>query len=471
LTTNACGTWVPAQGNGDGFSVGGSSPNAIEVVASRDVNHIFGSGMAWKLTLPVSAKAIAEKTPPTAVFSVGSQLLRINGHTPLGDLLTTIGVNLDKTTVLGYDGLSQVKITPGGLLQALNIPIDSSISVGDFNELLASHKISLGELLDASATIISKSQAAGIDLNALKNALKSSLDIDQINIPLGSEDERGGIFAEISTPSTTSALNSDLNLLDVITTSISIAASGRGVSIPNLNILGLITAQVGIVEPPSIGVGTIGATAYNSQIRLFLDIDTNNIPAIGSVLGILGTRVHLPLYIDVIDGYGKLKSAQCDSDAPTATIEVTSSILDACIGHIDQNGAFSTTNACESELQNEKLATVLGITLINNKIPIQALSDTQDVTLGIGETKSTSPNQLAIGTSVSNIVSALVNVMTATENKCGLVCNILDTTLKPVLDGVGYLLSTTLANVLGIELGRTDVHLQSLQCHGTQLVY
>jgi len=40
-----------------------------------------------------------------------------------------------------------------------------------------------------------------------------------------------------------------------------------------------------------------------------------------------------------------------------------------------------------------------------------------------------------------------------------------------VLNGIGTLLTTTLANVLGLELGRTDVHVQSIQCNSAQLVY
>lgn len=44
-------------------------------------------------------------------------------------------------------------------------------------------------------------------------------------------------------------------------------------------------------------------------------------------------------------------------------------------------------------------------------------------------------------------------------------------TVKPLLNGVSTLLSQTLAQVLGLELGRTDVHMQSIQCTPAQLVY
>ncbi|KAG1389275.1 hypothetical protein G6F59_015613 [Rhizopus arrhizus] len=43
--------------------------------------------------------------------------------------------------------------------------------------------------------------------------------------------------------------------------------------------------------------------------------------------------------------------------------------------------------------------------------------------------------------------------------------------LRPVLNSVGTLLTNLLASVLGLELGRTDVNVQSIQCSAAQLVY
>ena len=44
--------------------------------------------------------------------------------------------------------------------------------------------------------------------------------------------------------------------------------------------------------------------------------------------------------------------------------------------------------------------------------------------------------------------------------------------LQPILDKVGEQLLEPLVKLLiGNDIGRTDVHLMSLQCKGTQLVY
>lgn len=624
--TITCGYWDPSVGNDLHFTAADNdhSRNAVRVQAHMPLVPFFG----FAHFSGVNTTAIASNTDPIAVFSIGSQLLRFNGNTPLGGLLKLIGVDLDKTTVLGYDGLAQVKITPGGLLEALHIPIASDIGIGELNELLGANKISLGQLLNAAATVAAQNGVADIDLEALSHALSTKIDLDNHDIlPLGSSDEDGGgLFAHITAPdsSTSSALHADVGILDLITTGISIADSGHGVDVQNLNILGLVSVQAGIVEPPSIGIGGVGTKAYNAQVRLYVNIDTNE--ALGGLLRplltLLDTRIHIPLYVDVVNGLGTLKSIDCGSSPPTATISVESSILRACIGKVNPDAVFSTKDVCGDGLQDEELVKVPGSN-ITSKISINALSDTQDVTVAVGETASTNPNNLSIGDAVENIVEQLLGVISdalgnqanspsnaasqlatkyleATKNSngrydideaiswlsqppdtpnsnplqglgdwtvtkgvpyaCGfglstcwkdgsvwlglskavkgegqglvpgllgtllgglvvnncsglistlltynscvegnlasylqtapegilggnidsdgncnsLLCIILRPLLdllKPVLNGVGTLLSGTLANTLGIELGRTDVHLQSLQCHRVQLVY
>ena len=53
---------------------------------------------------------------------------------------------------------------------------------------------------------------------------------------------------------------------------------------------------------------------------------------------------------------------------------------------------------------------------------------------------------------------------------CLLLKPVVDNLLRPLLDGVGKLLSNLLSDVLGLQLGRTDVHMQSIQCGRSQLV-
>lgn len=632
-----CGSWNATHPAADHFVAGASAShplNAVKVTASRSVLPLFGQNAS----LPqISAQAVAKRSAPTAVFSVGSQLLRVNGNTPLGSTLKLVGVDLDQTTLLGYDGLAQARVTPGGLLQALGIPVDANISIGDFNALLAAHKVSLGRLVDATASVLARSGVAAVDLTLLRNALGTRLDLDALAVQLGSDANGSGLFAKVVAPdgSASSALQANVSALDLLTTGITIASDGRGVSINQLNLLGeAVSVRTGVVEPPSIGIGGVGATAYNAQVRVVADVDTNGIRilglGLGQLLGNLGIRVKLPVHADVTNAMGTLVSLQCTAERPTATIRVDASVLRSCVGKVAEADRFSTRNVCGTPLQNEQMITLLGAAVVNDKLSLDALQASEQVTLAAGETASTRINPLLIGDTVSHIVEELLRVLsnllspasngmstsqaadnladqllkaanpgggrynvndtvtflrrtqphngiepfaewqltngvpfacsllglntcfrtgpvwdgfkaTVTGeglgvlngllgsvagglliNRCdslisnlvgynscvqknlssylqtapegvldaylgsgvtapgnqvscrGLLCILLKPVLdvlKPVLNGIGTLLTTTLANVLGLELGRTDVHVQSIQCNSAQLVY
>jgi uncharacterized membrane protein len=69
-------------------------------------------------------------------------------------------------------------------------------------------------------------------------------------------------------------------VLNLISTAISIANDGNGVAVKGLDLLG-INIQAGVVEPPSIAIGGVGTRAYNAQVRLMVDVDSNNLFALG----------------------------------------------------------------------------------------------------------------------------------------------------------------------------------------------
>ncbi len=408
-----CGNWNPARGAGDHFSVtpDAANPlNAVKVVATRSVVPFFGQNTR----LPtIRAQAVATRAPPIAVFSVGSQLLRVNGNTPLGNVLNLVGVNLDRTTLLGYDGLAQAKVTPGGLLQALGIPVQANIGIAEFNALLAANRVSLGQLLDATATVLTNSGVAHVDLTALRNALAAKVDLNQLNVQLGSTDTTGGLFARIVAPEgpASPALQADISALDLITTSISIASGGNGVAVNNLNILGLVQTRAAIIEPPSIAIGGVGTRAYNAQVRLKINIDTGGLALLGPVLSGLGIRLNLPIYADVTNAMGTLDALNCGATPPTATVRVQSSLLRACVGRVAAANEFSQRNVCDAGLQNEQLLTLLGAPLVTDKISLNALTRDESVTLAAGETASTYFNQAQVGTAVSGLVSELLRVL------------------------------------------------------------
>ena len=406
-----CGYWGAELAPGARFvAVSSSRPlNAVQVTASRQSVPFLGQ----LASLPkIRATATARRMPPQAAFSVGSRLLNVNSAAPLQGLLRLVGVDLNQTQIASYQGLANVKITPRGLLEGLGIPVATDINVGELNSLLAANQVSVGKLLDLMATLANQQGVAGVNLNLLRQKLLD-VGLRDVMVKLGSTASNSGLFATIAggSQAAAGALDVNLNALDVLGTSISIANADHAVAIPQLNLLGM-DAKASIVEPASIGIGPIGTTAYNSQVRLFLDIDSSKIFALGPVLDWLGTRIKLPTYIDVIDGYGQLTAINCAVQPATATVDVTSSIANVCIGKATTPWD-STRELCSTGLGPEQLITLLGGNVLTKKVALPVLSQRDQVVLSEGQTGTVSPNDLQVGSLVSGLVNELLGSLSS----------------------------------------------------------
>jgi len=425
--TTACGHWTApppeASENVDGFTEAtdgaGTELTAVRVAISATPGLLLPN-IPGNAPRTISVSAVARLDQPLASFSVGSTLIGV-GDSLLGNLLKGIGLDLTGTTLAGYDGLAQVTITPGGLLAALDIPVAADISVGDLNALLAAQSVSLGELLDAIVTVAG--QNALVDTNlALLSAIRAKLGVDALNLQLGSlADPPSGLFAQIIAPdsSAKSALNIGLGALDMVYAAIGVATANHAVETGlNLDLLSLakVTTKVAVIEPPSIAIGGIGAKAYTAQVRTFVHIKTDS--------GLLGTllspliKLDLPIALDLVTGTGEL-TAMCrpelrldEDDADRALIDVSSSILKLCVGHIPASDLFSVRDACGTSLSSMELVNVLGLLRVNDKLNVNGLPGTsQQVALKPGETVTTEVNPLPLGTLVADLVSQLSSLL------------------------------------------------------------
>lgn len=584
--TPTCGRFDPAYTTKDKYFDTAASPhNAINVFVS-------GTGPTFLPFLSsrlVSAEAVAKSGPPLAGFSVGTKLLAVTGNGLLGDTLKMLGLDLTGTSLVGYDGLADVKITPGGLLQQLGIPVASDLTVAGMNALLLANQVTLGQVLDATAVAAGRSDLLALNttlLNALTTKLGGAGNVNQIKLGSDSSGTGRGLFANVVSPDTSagSALTAQVSALDILKAAVGVASAGHAVDVPSLtlNLLGLatVTTKVGVVEPPSVAFGAVGVSAYTAQVRSSIRVQTTS-GLLGALLSPL-VSVDLPIVIDVVSGKGTLAEL-CTADLrdgsgnDRARITVASSIAKVCVGTIAAGDLFSKSNACNDNLTNptNPLLSVAGLIQATQKINLDALPSNGSVTLKEGETQSTT-NNLQIGTTVSNLVTQLTNqlfgaappataptstqldnlrdqiwsetasVCTATTPACrgsrltdansrvtaktgqsgllsgvvnllgGVVSSLLNsctglaylggteagckqmlrdtlaassnTTLggtvnnslayltglvKPLLDALGSsVLTPLLQNVLGIDLGVTDVHLIKLNCNGEpRLVY
>ncbi|MGC1547193.1 MAG: TadG family pilus assembly protein [Rhodanobacter sp.] len=430
--TIACGTWDPVANAGipDAFApvATGVSPNAVKVIASRPVLPIWGFAGA----LPtVSTEAVSAGQSPIAAFSVGTTLVAVSGTAPLGQLLQGIGIKVDGAELVGYSGLATANISPAGLLQQLGVTVPANISVGDLNTLLAStvNAHALIDVLNAVVTVAGDSSLVSANATLLSDIEASVPGISLGTVTLGGP---GGIFATIVAPDNAgeAALNANVNALQIITTAIGVATGQHAVTAAGDLSLGLlnVTYATSVIEPPSIGVGGVGTTAYTAQIRTFIHITTPPTGLTKLLGGLIDLNVNLPIAIDLVTAEGVL-TGLCDTTsstgAPQATIGVTSSVLKMCVGNMTEANAFSTVGSCDGILGASTPMPLLGLSIaganiasLNTSLVTNALTASGSGSLAAGQSAiiPAGGTPLNIGTSVNNLVTALTAALVATPS-------------------------------------------------------
>lgn len=409
---------------------------AVQVTLEHPVPASLVAGGIWGGQVNLQASAVALRTEPVVAFRVGSRLLNTNGTAPLMQVLKLVGVNLDGTTVASYEGLAGVKITPDGLLKALGLPLSADLNVGELNGLLVDSQVALGPLLDVIVELADQDHLLGVNLTLL-TAIKVQLGVDDLKVRLGSDATRRGLFAEIATASGLAdpALRVEVSALDLLNAAVvigtgenalALALDTRGVS--GLNILTDLDVGVRVIEPPSVGIGGVGAHAYTGQVRVYVDLDTGNMvdnPSLTGVLlgGLLQTRIKLPIILDVVNAYGEVTKIDCAVFPRKVDIKVTSSVLNACIGHAP-GGPWSKTDICTNGLQDETLVKLLTMNLVRGQVALPALVYEETVTLEYdpndpdnpASRATTGPNDLKLGTTLAKLVDEVLKLLALKQN-------------------------------------------------------
>lgn len=409
-----CGLWDPVQVSGaQHFSAGVSPSNALRVTVTGTAPSLF----AVLSNKPVSTSAIARSGEPFAAFSIGSKLVDLPpGQSVLGNVLKGLGLDLTGTSLVGYDGLAQIKVTPGGLLAALGIPVDADVGIGEFNDFLAGRQVSLGQLLDATAVAAGQNQLLASNVTLL-NAVAAKIGSSSLNLNLGTTVAGArGVFARVVAPdgSTGKALSTEVSALDILSTGIGVATQKRAFTVNNnLNLLGLATVktEISIIEPPAIGIGGVGATAYNAQVRTFTQLKTQE-----SLMGSLMNKwvnVDLPIVVDVTNAKGTL-TAMCTPELKQdgqdrAEITVEGAVLSGCVGKLVPPEVYTMPNACSPStnyLADQELIDLMSLVVVNDSFYLDVLPANGVVELKVGETKRVG-NELQIGTTVAGIVDQI----------------------------------------------------------------
>lgn len=390
-----------------------------EVPASIIVRSGGLFGLPGNSTVRLQAVAVAEKDrEPMAVFSVGAQLLDLNPDGLLPRLLEGAGVNVTALTLLDPEGLANAQVTPGGLLQALGVEVGinqlKALTPDGLAELVDTQVGAVGiqQLINASAKLVTHNQTLAADINTLGRELIGT-ELENAAVNLISTADRPGLLQLASGPNQAvgSALDVKLNLGDVLSTGLMTAVQGRGLLVEQLNLLnGTLAMRIGIVEPPAFGIGPVGTTASNAQLRIQANVDSSKL--LGGLLEPL-VSLKLPIIIDLANAKGEVTNIDCSRPVPEATIDVESGVGNICIGTMPGNTPWSTDESCATDLEDTVILQLLNMSLIqgNTTVPLLStrINPTRDtLTLAEQESDETEPNQLKIGESVNNLLSDIL---------------------------------------------------------------
>jgi len=433
--TVECKVWDTTRADASGMYVfdpaSGQVPNALRITINKTLASLIPSFSGGTVGgTQVQVISVATSTQPVAVFTVGSRLLRLQKGGLLSQLLSTVGATPAQLDILDAAGLATVNITPSGLLEALGLPVSVATGVGTPSQLAALNNLTLGQLLQATLTVMNKAgNTAGASLGLLSNAINVVLNVMPVNLPVKLFGNGGILDLNVVGGDINSALQANINALNVLETALVIANGQNLVNLGlNVPLLG-VQSQVRIVEPPTIGVGGVGTQATSAGIRVYLRANTSNIPLVGPLLAnTLGTKIDLPVIIDVAQSTGTVsKLCQAPLTESQATIDVTSSVANICLGRFPgmasavdnvQANFLSITNSCQpssfAAIQRYQILNVLGILPLTSKVTLPIFNSTAPVPVTL--TEPPSPNSTAtvnatsinLGALASNLADAVV---------------------------------------------------------------
>ena len=465
------------------FSISDNSvATAVKVTANKSVNASLVAGGILGEQTTLSAVAVAQRQAG-AGFSAGTTLVSLNTEKMglLNNLFSSIlgsSINLD---LLSYQGLASTNIK---LLDLVKVHTTAS----SVDEVLSS-SLTIGELLTLYTDAFNEGDTANADVASALQTVTLAASSLSATLPVSD-------ILAISAPDVTEQLDVEINLLDLITTSLLVANGTNGidlttpVTLPN-DILNVVT-ELTVIEPPKIAIGPPGKDSddqwqtalQTAQIRLQTKIKAN----INLVLAQVDAS--LAMNLEVAQGEAWLKSIQCRQQAsPSAIVTIGAQPGIAAISLTDADDASQPASPLEVSLLGISIAEVpvsLNIPAqsanasdlmyeVSREAPLpqmQTASSTVSSSLqnglsGIDSELQIGPvsvlsvslvEQLLLGPLLNTVLSDLSNTL-LTELLSPLLTQVSDSVIDPLLD------------ILGIQLGSMDVTLISLDQERPNIEY
>lgn len=454
----------PALARGSRFVAGQQPFNAVRLDARLAGRLYFAKSFVSEPELVVSSLGT---TNATATFSIGSRLASVNGGVANAVLGALLGGNVS-LSAMDYRSLLDANISLASFLSA--IATEVGVTAGSYSDVLAAHA-TVGHVLRAAAHAANtsgQSTAATLLTRLAQNSSSATMSLSKLVDP--------GPLGSVEVGQAQSALDSPVNVMSLVSAAASLANGARqvqvdlGATLPGLLSLKLDLA-IGEAAQHSgwVAVGQPGATVRTAQTRLRL------VAEVGGSGVLAGTRVRLPLYLEVASAEAVLKSVTCAAASPSAVVAATPAVIRAWIGDVPSTGLTSFSSSVAVAPGTLVRTPLLGVT----GAAYAAMTNVRAVDLGFSQSEVDAKvvKTAEVRDYAQSLVASLLQSVDLRVDIAGLGVGLgsaaslralVASLLTPVasqLDGV----LRPLLDMLGVNLGEVDVGVNGIRCGGAVL--
>ncbi len=313
------GNWVPKGNDNKAFFQKNINPyNACYVKVTRNVPFFFIFGSGANAGREVVAEAVAKQTRArVAQVGVRSKALEIDTtKSPILDLVVggLLGGKI-KIDAVGWQGLAKANINLLSFLKALAVNVN--LDAADYQKVLSTN-IGVGVVLDAMASVLSRDSTLSVAADALK-ILSAQAKLSSLKLNLGN-------LLGVSSPAKDAALDTQLNVLDLVQASLQLANKDHAVQLGlPIDLLGVagVNLSLTVIESPQYGIGDPeyqDIVAKTGQVKLSIGV--------GTLFGL--NPVSLDVGINAVNGKAVAYRGKysCDSGNKFLNIEGSSSLVE-----------------------------------------------------------------------------------------------------------------------------------------------
>jgi uncharacterized membrane protein len=468
IATMTLGTYVadPTVALGSRFVSGATPYDAVKVAVRQSGGLVFAATFAKPPTLQAVGTASTQKV---AAFSIGSGLAGVNNgllNALLGGLLgTTLSLS-----AMDYNALLSTNVNALSVVDTLATNL--SLTAGSYSDVLAAN-IKVSDFLNALGGQTGLNTATKKALQSLQTAANSAqlqLNVADI-LSLGPTSQRA--------IRTGPHLSVTANVMELITAAALAANGSKQVSV-NLGgtIPGLSTVQLTIAvgEPPqstpSLAVGSVGTVVRTAQTRIKLQLSIDGLAIL------LGTKIQLPLYVQLAAATGRLSAITCLGNGAknaNVSIDTTPGFADLYIGDVDTTSfsnfatSPSVTPATLVNVLSLITATASAHVSLSNMTKTTLVFSMADIAAGTTKTASTTDTLTSAVSSLLGKTTYSIRILFITLNSTAMYQQALAQSLAAITAPLDDLLSNILL-LVGVKIGQADVTVTDVSCQQPALV-